>query len=105
MIHRLLKIASLHETFQVSGDLREDQAIAGEIPRVSSGLFPPQNRRVESDEESMYTARPESWALDHISIDSDSDLEFFDAKGEGDCDLLALVSRLHPSTRVLSMLL
>lgn len=92
---------------QVSGDLREDQAIAGEIPRVSSGLFPPQNRRVESDEESMYTARPESWALDHISIDSDSDLEFFDAKEEvseneySDTDKEDVAITPYPSTLVL----
>ena len=36
----------------------------------------------DSDGESMYSARPE-WALDRIAIsDSDSELEFFDARGE-----------------------
>ena len=36
----------------------------------------------DSDGESMYSARPE-WALDSIAIsDTDSELEFFDARGE-----------------------
>ena len=43
----------------------------------------------------MYTARPESWALDHIGLlsDSDSDLEFFDAAGRFH-DTLALFNEL-----------
>ena len=81
------------QTQQVSGELREDQPNTGEIPRISSGLLPVQNHGAESDEESMYSARPESWALDHIAMldDSDSDLEFFDAKGEGDYRLKMFV--------------
>ncbi len=43
-------------------------------PRLSS------TREYESDEESMYSTRPE-WAFDQIAMSEDSDSEFFDARG------------------------
>lgn len=54
----------------------------GELPHSQAGSLLHMSQYHDSDDESMYSTRPE-WGLDQIAMpsDSDSELEFFDAKG------------------------
>ena len=67
----------------VSSSIRSMHWLRSEVGHGRTHSRPPSMAEQVSDTESMYSARPE-WALDSIAIvtDSESELEFFDARGK-----------------------